>query len=222
MPKNQEKKLQNRAKNEKFFSKDNLPGIIALFAVLAVLLYVISTYIKLPVIFVPEDAVEINYPSSIFSVPAEEQAENMKNTDGIYRVKVNSEGGLDVKMSPERHKKIKEAAKNAVESMTIISIGEETAIQDYQTNEDYTVFNITVNPEIETLEKEISDAVYVARLYHVCNMNKDAVIRIYYIDINNPDEAYKTEDYDLHGNVVGASTGSIVYPLFEESTEYMF
>lgn len=210
---------QNKQKNNKFFSKDNLAGIIAFAAVLIIALYVISTHLNLPVIFVPDDAVEITYPSSILSIPAKEQAKNMKNTEGIYRVKVNSEGGLDIKMSPERYDKIKDAAKNAVETMTIISIGAETAIQDYQTNEDYTILNITVNPSIETLQQEISDAIYTVRLYHVCNNNKDVKINVYYIDQMNTDLAYMSETYDIHGNVTGKSTGAIVYPVIEEANE---
>ena len=219
MQKNQEQRLQKQQKNDKFFSKDNIPGIVALALVIIVALYVISTHLNLPVFIVPDDAVEITYPSSILSIPAEEQAENMKNTDGIYRVKVNSEGGLDIKMSPERYEKIKDAAKNAVESMTIISIGEETAIQDYQINEDYTVLNVTVNPNVETLEQEISDAVYTVRLYHVCHMNNDAKIEVYYIDQSNTDLAYKSESYDINGSIYATSTGAIVYPVIETPTE---
>lgn len=219
MQKKQEQRVQKQQKNDKFFSKDNIPGIIALIAVVIVALYVISTHLNLPVFIVPDDAVEITYPSSIFSIPVEEQAENMKNTDGIYRVKVNSEGGLDIKMSPERYERIKDAAKNAVESMTIISIGEETAVKDYQTNEDYTVLNITVDPSIETLETEISDALYTVRLYHVCHMNNDVEFEVYYIDQNNSDVAYKSEKYDIHGNVIGTSSGAIVYPEMENPTE---
>ena len=219
MSKNSQQNKQQSPKNEKFFSKDNIAGIIAFAAIILVALYVISTHLNLPVIFVPDDAVEITYPASILSIPAEEQAENMKGTEGIYRVKVNAEGGLDIKMSPDRYEKIKEAAKNAVESMTIISIGEETAVQDYQANEDYTILNVTVNPDVETLEQEISDAVYTVRLYHVCHMNNDVKIRVYYIDQNNTETAYKNEDYDVHGNIVGTSTGAIVYPVIETPTE---
>ena len=210
---------QNKAKNDKFFSKDNLAGIIAFAAVILVALYVISTHLNLPVLFVPEDAVSITYPSSILSIPAKEQAKNMKDTEGVYRVKVNSEGGLDIKMSPDRYQKIKDAAKNAVESMTIISIGSETAVQDYKANEDYTVFNVTVNPKVETLEQEISDAIYAIRLYHVCHMNNDAKIEVYYIDQANTDVAYKCEAYDIHGNVFATSTGAVVYPVIEDPTE---
>lgn len=210
---------QSSPKNEKFFSKDNLAGIIAFFAVLIVALYVISTHLDLPVLFVPKDAVEITYPSSILSIPAQEQAENMKKTEGIYRVKVNNEGGLDIKMSPDRYEKIKEAAKNAVESMIVISIGEETAVKNYQANEDYTVLNVTVDPAISTLETEIANAVYTLRLYHVCHMNSDAKIEVYYIDQANTEVAYKCEAYDIHGNVFATSTGAVVYPVIEAPTE---
>ncbi|MBQ3110743.1 MAG: hypothetical protein IJC69_06345 [Clostridia bacterium] len=219
MQKKQEQKIQKQQQNEKFFSKDNIPGIIAFAAVLIVALYVISTHLNLPTFVVPEDAVKITYPSSILSVPAKEQAENMKNTEGIYRVKVNSDGGIDIKMSPERYQKIKDAAKNAVESMTIISIGEETAVKDYQTNEDYTILKITVDKEIETLETEISDALYTVRLYHVCHMNNDVEFEVYYIDQSNPEVAYKCERYDIHGNVMSSSSGAIVYPEMEEPTD---
>lgn len=219
MSKNSQQNQQSRAKNDKFFSKDNLAGIIAFGAVILVALYVISTHLNLPVLFVPEDAVSITYPSSILSIPAKEQAKNMKDTEGIYRVKVNSEGGLDIKMSPERYQKIKDAAKNAVESMTIISIGAETAVQDYKTNEDYTVFNVTVNPQVETLEQEISDAVYAIRLYHVCHMNTDVTIKLYYIDQNDTSVAYKSEDYDIDGNLKDTMAGAIEYPVIETPTE---
>ena len=218
MQKKQEQKIQKQ-QNEKFFSKDNIPGIIAFAAVIIVALYVMSTHLNLPTFVVPDDAVEITYPASILSIPAKEQAENMKNTEGIYRVKVNSEGGLDIKMSPERYQKIKDAAKNAVESMTIISIGEETAVKDYQTNEDYTILKITVDQEIETLETEISDALYTVRLYHVCHMNNDVEFEVYYIDQLNPDVAYKHETYDIHGNVVSSDSGAIVYPEMETPTD---
>ena len=218
MSKSQQKQ-QNKAKNDKFFSKDNLAGIIAFGAVILVALYVISTHLNLPVLFVPDDAVSITYPSSILSIPAKEQAKNMKNTEGIYRVKVNSEGGLDIKMSPDRYQKIKDAAKNAVESMTLISIGAETAVQEYKANEDFTVFNVTVNPDIETLEQEISDAVYTIRLYHVCHMNTNATVRLYYIDQNDTAVAYKSEEYDIDGNIKDTMAGAIEYPVIEAPTE---
>lgn len=223
MSMNQEQNCQKIQKDNKFFNKENIPAIIGLAVIIIVALYVISTHLDLPTIIVPSDAVEITYPKSILSIPAEEQAENMKNSEGIYKVKVNSEGGLDIKMSLEKYTAIKEAAKNAVETMVIISIGEETAIKDYKVSEDYTALNITVDPDIETLEKEISDAVYTVRLYHVSHMNNDAEIEVYYIDEENPDVAYKYEKYDIDGNVTGEAEGRVEYPsLGEDSTENIF
>ena len=212
MQKKQEQIVQKQQKNDKFFSKDNIPGIIALVAVLIVALYVISTHLNLPVFIVPDDAVKITYPSSIFSIPVEEQAENMKGTEGIYRVKINDDGSLTVKMSPDRYQKITEAAENAVESMMLIAIGDETAVRDYSANEEKTVFDLTVNPDSENFEKEISDAIYVARLYHVCFMNPDVEITFNFKHYET-EELYLTETYDIHGN----KTGTMVY--YEDATE---
>ncbi|MBQ8884457.1 MAG: hypothetical protein IJ031_07720, partial [Oscillospiraceae bacterium] len=187
------KQQKNQPKNnEKFFSKDNMAGIIAFAVIILTVLYVISTHLNLPTFIVPSDAVEITYPSSIISVPVKEQADNMKGTEGIYRVKINDDGSLTVKMSPDRYQKIAEAAENAVESMMLIAIGEETAVRDYSANEEKTVFDLTVNPDSENFEKEISDAIYVARLYLVCFMNLDVEITFNFKHYET-EELYLTE-----------------------------
>ena len=206
------KQQKNQPKNnEKFFSKDNMAVIIAFAVIILTVLYVISTHLNLPTFIVPSDAVEITYPSSIISVPVKEQADNMKGTEGIYRVKINDDGSLTVKMSPDRYQKIAEAAENAVESMMLIAIGEETAVRDYSANEEKTVFDLTVNPDSENFEKEISDAIYVARLYHVCFMNLDVEITFNFKHYET-EELYLTETYDIHGNKIG----TMVY--YEDAT----
>ena len=206
------KQQKNQPKNnEKFFSKYNMAVIIAFAVIILTVLYVISTHLNLPTFIVPSDAVEITYPSSIISVPVKEQADNMKGTEGIYRVKINDDGSLTVKMSPDRYQKIAEAAENAVESMMLIAIGEETAVRDYSANEEKTVFDLTVNPDSENFEKEISDAIYVARLYHVCFMNLDVEITFNFKHYET-EELYLTETYDIHGNKIG----TMVY--YEDAT----
>ncbi len=200
MSKKETKQQQNSPKNEKFFSKDNLAGIIAFAAVIIVALYVISTHLDLPTFIVPEDAVSITYPSSIFAGSVEAMAESMRGTDGVYRVKVNSDGSLSVKLSPARHEKIKEAAKNNLESLMLISIGEETAVREYNANEENTVFDVTVVPGHESLEEEISNAVYSARLYHICYMNNDVQLTFNYID-SETGIKYRDEVYDIEGNL---------------------
>ncbi len=204
-------KQSKQAKNKKSFPWDNLAGIIAAVAVLFVILYVISTHINMPTIIVPGDAMEVTYPASIFGGAVEEMADSMRGSEGVYRVKVNDDGSLTVKMSPERYSNIMEAAENAVNSMTLMSISEETAIRDYYAVDNHTKLCFTVNKESETLEQEIADAVYTARLYHVCNNNLDVKIEAYYTDMETG-ETYLCQYYDINGNVLGTSEGSIVRP----------
>lgn len=197
MPKNRQQE-QKSPKNEKFFSKDNIAGIVAFAAVIIVALYVISTHFNLPVIFVPDDAVEITYPESVFSGSVEEIADSMRGSNGVYRVKVNNDNSMTVKLSPERYETIKEAAKNNMESLMLLSIGDETAVREYSANEDFTVFDVTLIPEHETLEDEISNAVYSISLYHICNMNNDVQFTINYID-SESGETYKSEVFNAEG-----------------------
>lgn len=204
------KKSSQAPKNSKSsFIRENFAGIVALLAVLTVALYVISTYFNMPVLVVPKDAVEITYPSSIFNENVNDMAKSMKGAEGVYRVNVNDDGSLTVKMSPEKYSKIVDAADNAVNSMTIISIGEETAIKDYSAENDHTLLKITVDPSCETLEKEIEDAVYTVRLYHACKRNNDVNIDVYYINMET-DNCYKKETYDIDGNRIALSEGNIV------------
>lgn len=205
------KNQSKQQKNKKSFPWDNLAGIVALAAVIFVVLYVISTYINLPVIFVPDDALVITYPASIFGDTVEDMADSMKGSDGVYRVKVNSDGSLTVKMSPERHSKIQEAAENAVNTMTLVSISEETAIRDYYAVADHTELCFTVDKNSETLQQEIADSVYTARLYHVCNNNLDVTIKAYYTDAETG-ETYLCQHYDIDGNILGTAEGSVVRP----------
>lgn len=198
MSKKETKQQQNSPKNNKFFSMDNIAGIIACAAVIIVALYVISTHLNLPVVFVPDDAVEVTYPAFIFEGGVEEMADSMKGSDGVYRVKVNSDGSLSVKLSPERHQKIKDAAKNNLESLMLISIGEETAVKEYSANEDFTVFEVTAVEDHENLENEISNAVYCARLYHICHMNNDVELTFNYTD-SETGRKFRSEYYDIEG-----------------------
>lgn len=198
MPKNSQQEQNSSPKNEKFFSKDNIAGIVAFAAVIFVALYVISTHFNLPVIFVPDDAVEITYPESFFSGSVEDIADSMRGSDGVYRVKVNNDNSMTVKLSPERYEAIKEAAKNNMESLMLLSIGDETAVREYSANEDFTVFDVTLIPGHETLEDEISNAVYSIGLYHVCNMNNDVQFTLNYID-SESGEVYKSEVFNAEG-----------------------
>lgn len=205
MAKNQAMNQPDRQKNDKFFSKDNIAGIIALVAVVLVALYVISTHFDLPTLIVPSDAVEMTYPASILNNAAEEMAESMRGTDGVYRAKVNKDGSMTVKMSPERQQQILDVAENSVVGMTLLSITEETAIRDYNTEENHTILNATVMKDSETLETEIHGALYAARLYHVCNLNNDVQITVNYIDVMT-NEVYLSETYDIEGTKLSAVT----------------
>lgn len=205
MLKKQATNQPNSQRNDKFFSKENLAGIIALVAVVLVALYVISTHLDLPVLIVPSDAVEMTYPASILNDAAEEMADSMRGTDGVYRVKVNDDGSMTVKMSPERQQAILDVASNSVVGMTLLAIDDETAIRDYTTEEDHTILNATVIKDAETLEDEIHGALYAARLYHVCNLNNDVQITVNYIDVMT-NEVYLSEAYDIEGTKLSAVT----------------
>ncbi len=175
---------------------DNIIGVIALAAVILTVLYVISTYISFDRFF--GEKVEITYPEHILSGAAEEMAESMKGTDGVYSVKVNDDGSLTAKLSPERYQKILDAADNAANAIPITSISEESAIQSYESNEDHTKIKVTAFGKAETLESEIENIVYVIRLYHICNQNLDAKIEIEYTDVEKG-KVFLNEEYDVMG-----------------------
>lgn len=184
-------------KNKKSFPIDKIVGVIAVLFVLYVLFYVVASHMNIT-LFVPSDAVEMTYPASILNGGTEEIAESMRGTDGVYRVKINEDESLSVKISPERYSKIKEAADNAAKVIPLTYISEETAVQGYEANEDNTQVYISVIKGIETLEKEVSDIVYILRLYHVCNGNYDVKINVDYTDAETG-EKYMTEVYDIEG-----------------------
>lgn len=196
---------QKSPKSDKFFSKDNIVGIVAFAIIILVALYVISTHFNLPKLIVPSNAVEMVYPPSIFTGNVEDIADGMKGTEGIYRVKVNEDNSLTVKLSPERYEKIKEAAKNNMESLMLLSIGNETAVREYISNEDFTSFDVLVVPSHENLEAEISNAVYSISLYHICNMNNDVTFTINYLDVET-EEMYKSEIYNTECVMVEDAT----------------
>lgn len=145
------------------------------------------------------DVVILTYPASIFNNNVQEMADSMRDSEGVYDLRINEDNSLTVKLTVERYNNIKNAAENAVNSIVMVSISETSAIRDYIPSKDYTVLDITVNPETETLTKEINDAVYYARLYQVSSMNSDANITVNYI-LEETSEVYMTETYDINGN----------------------
>lgn len=156
---------------------------------------------KLNYIDEKNDVVILTYPASIFSNNVQEMADGMKDSEGVYDLRINEDNSLTVKLTVERYNNIKTAAENAVNSMVLVSINETSAIRDYIPSEGYTVLDITVNPEAETLTKEINDAVYYARLYQVSSMNSEAKITVNYI-FEETGKLYMTETYDINGKKI--------------------
>lgn len=179
-------------------------GIVALIVVIAVSVRVFDYFHNEDLMnkrnFIDEknDVVILTYPASIFNNNVQEMADSMKDSEGVYDLRINKDNSLTVKLTVERYNNIKSAAENAVNSMVLVSIDETTAIREYVPSDNYTVLDITVNPETETLTKEINDAVYYARLYQVSAMNSDAKISVNYI-LEETGEVYMTEIYDING-----------------------
>lgn len=199
--------------NNKIASKEKKPvpavpiviGIVALIVVIAISVLVFDYFHnenlmnKRNYIDEKNDVVVLTYPASIFNNNVQEMADSMRDSEGVYDLRINEDNSLTVKLTVERYNNIKTAAENAVNSIVMVSISETSAIRDYIPSKDYTVLDITVNPEVETLTKEINDAVYFARLYQVSSMNSDAKITVNYI-LEETGEVYMTEIYDINGN----------------------
>ena len=199
--------------NNKIASKEKKPvpavpiviGIVALIVVIAISVLVFDYFHnenlmnKRNYIDEKNDVVVLTYPASIFNNNVQEMADSMRDSEGVYDLRINEDNSLTVKLTVERYNNIKTAAENAVNSIVMVSISETSAIRDYIPSKDYTVLDITVNPEVETLTKEINDAVYFDRLYQVSIMNSYEKITVNYI-LEETGEVYMTEIYDINGN----------------------
>lgn len=164
-----------------------------------------------------KDIAVITLPESMFQDNVEEMESSMRESDGVYDTRINSDGSLTVMMNTERYNKIKEAAVNAANSVSVIMITEDSAIRNYVSNDDFTVLDITVNKNSETLAKEVNDCVYYARLYHVVNMNSDTEIKVNYTS-EGEDYVYLTEIYDINGKKI-TSVSSEIADVTESATE---
>ncbi len=151
---------------------------------------------------IEQDNVVITYPAGLFvdDDARDDSVETLKNSEGMKKVVKNSDGTITALMSVERYEKIKEASMYTAQSLPYMIINENTAVRDLTYNSEMTLFDIVVDKEVETLEKECSDILAMVSLYHVCNMNSDAEITINYIDAYT-EEVYKTQVYDLDSSL---------------------
>ena len=147
--------------------------------------------------------ITITYPEGFFTTGEELQqtADSMKGSEGMKKVEVNPDGSLTLEMTQERYEKIKNAAESTVTSIPIYAISDNTAIRDFAAEEDFKTINITVYPEHEKIKDECSFVIYAVRLFHVCNMDNDAVTTVNYINIET-NEIYMTERYNVNGELV--------------------
>ena len=60
---------------------------------------------------------------------------------------------------------------------------------------------LTVNRSAETVEKELSDIIYMVSFYHICNMDNEKTIEVSLIDYETG-ENYLTQLYNIQREVV--------------------
>lgn len=152
---------------------------------------------------IEKDMVVLTYPAGMFmdEEALEESIETLKNSDGMKKVVKNDDGSITALMTIERYEDNKEAAMYTAQSLPYISIGEDTAVRDLSYNEEMTVFDLVVNKASEKLQTESMNLLSMVSLYHVCNMNSDALITVNYKD-EATGELYLTEVYDINRNKV--------------------
>lgn len=183
-------------------------GIIALIIVVVSLLSILS-YLKNNKFLAYENYVDeekniavLTLPSSILAgSDAKESAKTLKESGGVTKVKVNDDNSITAVMTAERYEKFKSDAENAVNALPIMLISEDTAIRNYEANDDKTVIDMTVTKDSDKLTSELNDMLYIVRFYQVSQMNGDKNITVNFIS-DETGEVYKTEVYDITGEIV--------------------
>lgn len=148
------------------------------------------------------DVAVLTLPSSLFQdSDIKESAKTLKNSGGVTKININSDDSITAVMTAERYNKFKDDSLNAVNSLPIMLISDDTAIRNYESDDENTTINLTVIPDDEKLDAEVKDMLFIVRFYQIAMMNSDAEIEVNYISYET-DEVYLTEVYDVNGNKI--------------------
>ncbi len=194
--------------------KKRIPAVLIITAIFAIaIIAVVTVFVfnyfsddklmdKLNYFDKENDVAVLTLPASLFQDgDIKEIAKTLKNSGGVTKVKINSDDSVTAIMTAERYEKFKDDSSNAVNALPIMLISEDTAIRNYESDDENTTINLTVVPDDEKLDAEVKDMLFIVRFYQIAMMNSDSEITVNYISYET-NEVYLTEVYDLDGNKI--------------------